>query len=325
MSDSYTAWAPLLSAIVIIPDTYQTVARTMQALQKQTAASRMEIVFIVPASAAVDVPPDAVVPFWGVQTVTVSNLTVARALAQGVRKARAVVVAFTEDHAFPAPNWAERLVHAHQKPFAAVGPAMRNADPSSLVSCADFYMGYGKWAEPIDSGVFDFLMEHNSSYKRDLLLAYGARLDAMLESETVMQFDLSRRGHTFWLEGTTYTAHTCFGRWRPWLAASLWHARSFAAHRSATWSFARRMLYTVTAPLLPFLRINRIRHSVARGKWSPGARIKLYGALLIGLAFDAVGESLGYVLGAGDTSAQSVEHEFHRERHLGPISSKTAE
>lgn len=297
----------------------------MHALQKQTAASQIEIVFSAPASAAVDIPPDAVAPFWGFQTVTVPNFTVALALAQGVRKARAPIVAFTEDHAFPAPNWAERLIHAHQGSFAAVGPAMRNANPTSVVSRADFCMGYGKWAEPIGSGVFDFLMEHNSSYKRDLLLAYRSGLDAMLESETAMQFDLSRRGHIFWLEGTTYTAHTCFERWRPWLAATLWHARSFAAHRSATWSFARRMLYTAAVPLLPFVRINRIRHAVTRGDWSIAARIKLYGVLLIGLAFDAVGEGLGNALGAGDTSAQSVEHEFHRERHLNPISSKTTE
>lgn len=323
MIESVSASAPSLTAVLVIPDTYQTVARTMQALQKQTAATQMEIILIAPALAAANIPSDVAARFWGAQIVEYPNLLAAR--AHGVRCARAAVVVFTEDHAFPAPDWAERLIHAHREPFAAVGPAMRNANAYSVVSRADFYMGYGKWSEPIDSGVVDFLMEHNCSYKRDVLLGYGAALEEMLESETVMQFDLSRRGHTFWLEGTTYTAHICFGKWRPWLAATLWHARGFAAHRSEKWSFARRMLYTVTVPLVPFLRLNRIRPAISRAKWPLADRIKLYGALFVGLAVEAVGEGLGNALGTGNTSAESIEHEFHRERHISPIPTKAAE
>lgn len=325
MLESGISPSPALTAIVVIPDNYQTVSRTMDALQNQTAASRMEIVFVVPAAAGVTIPSGLDEHFCRVQIVEISNLLLAPALAEGVRCARAPVVVFTEDHAFPAPNWAERLIAAHEKPFAAVGPAMRNADSTSLVGRADFYMGYGKWAEPIASGTFDFLMEHNSSYKRDVLLAYGPRLDEWLESETVMQFDLAKSGHTFWLEGTTYTAHVCFGQWRPWLACMLWHGRVFANHRSETWSLARRLAYTVTAPLVPFVRLARIRHSVNRANLSLASRTQLFAAIFVGLAAEAAGQGLGYSFGSGNSAVSSLDHEFHRERHLNSIPTAPAE
>jgi Glycosyl transferase family 2 len=52
----------------------------------------------------------------------------ARARATGVRHASAPVVALTEDHAYPAPGWAEALINAHKEGWAAVGPVMANAN-----------------------------------------------------------------------------------------------------------------------------------------------------------------------------------------------------
>lgn len=324
MNNSSEPSTPALTAVVVIPDTYTTVARTMAALENQTAAARLEIVFIVPPGAAATVPSHLAAHFNRVQIVEFDNIWLAPAFAEGVRHATAPVVASTEDHAFPAPNWAERLIAAHQGPFSAVGPAMRNAYPSVLVSCADFYMGYGKWAAPIESGAFDFLMEHNCSYKRDVLLTYGAALPQVLESETSMQYDLARRGHTFWLEATTYTEHICFGEWKPWLASALWHSRGFAQHRSARWSLGRRILYTLTFPLIPFVRFPRIRRDIARAKLPAKRRFEIYAVLFVGLMVEAIGQGLGYAVGAGDPS-QSYEHEFHRVRHQGAIPVTSAE
>ena len=101
-----------------------------------------------------------------------SAASVARANAAGIRAATSSVVALTEDHSFPDPEWAENLIKAHEQPWAAVGPAVRNANPATAVSWADFFIGYGPWAEPISAGTVDFLPGHNSSYKRAVLLEY---------------------------------------------------------------------------------------------------------------------------------------------------------
>jgi hypothetical protein len=263
--------------------------------------------------------------FHSVQIVASEAPQLSHSLRLGVKYARAQVIAFTEDHAFPAPNWAERLLAAHSKPYTAVGPAMRNADPSTLVSWADFYMGYGKWAEPIQSGEIDFLMEHNSSYKRSSLLEYGDRLEQMLESETVMQYEMARKGQRFWLEATTYTAHMCYGKWGPWLDCMQWHGRIFAARRANGWGLAHRALYFFGAPFIPFVRLNRIRRPVARSNFSIPRRLQLLSAIFVGLVAEAFGQALGYAFGDGGTSAQSLKHEFHRERHRGTMTPVSAE
>ena len=45
----------------------------------------------------------------------------------------------------------------------------------------------------------DYLPGHNSSYKRDVLLGYGDRLESMMESETVLHWDLRAKGHRLYL------------------------------------------------------------------------------------------------------------------------------
>jgi hypothetical protein len=186
-------------------------------------------------------------------------------------------------------------------------------------------MGYGKWALPIKSGEQDFLMEHNSSYKRAVLLEYGDRLEEMLESETVLQYDLASKGCIFWLEAGTSTEHVCYGKWGPWLDCMQWHGRIFGAHRAVNWSRGRRALYFFGAPLIPLVRLNRIRHTVSRAGLAPLHRSRVLAAILVGLSAEAAGQAIGYAFGGGGTAAQSLYHEFHRERHTRGVPAPSAE
>lgn len=62
-------------------------------------------------------------------------MSTAEARAAGIRQANAPVVAFVEDHSYPDPDWAERLIEAHRKLWAAVGPVMMvNANPATMIS-----------------------------------------------------------------------------------------------------------------------------------------------------------------------------------------------
>ena len=90
------------------------------------------------------------------------------------------------------------------------GPGVVNANPGSRVSWADFIIGYGPWAEPIDTGDVPFLPGHNSSYPREVLLDYGDRLESMLEAETVLHLDLGARGHRLLLCAAARRRHVNF-------------------------------------------------------------------------------------------------------------------
>jgi Glycosyl transferase family 2 len=322
---SNPAALPAISAIVIIPDTYQTVARTMNALQAQTLITQLEIVFVVSPNAAGSIPLDQMEKFHSVQVHELPNLVHPGAMAEGIRRARAPIVALTEDHAFPAPNWAERLLIAHQGPYAAVGPVMRNANPGSFISLADFYIGYSRWTEPITSGVQEYLMGHNASYKRDILLEFGARLDQEMAAETLLQMELVERGHQLWLEATTSTQHLNYGRWNIWRVAMIYTGRVFASQRAESWSLGKRALYILASPLIPIVRFSRIARDLQRAKFPLLFRLRLYTMIGIGLALDAVGQCIGYAFGRGDTMQDGVHFEFHRERHINPLPAPTAE
>ena len=76
---------------------------------------------------------------------------------------------------FPEAGWAAALIAAHEGPWAVVGPAIRNANPATVVSWCDFVVGYGPWMDPVEAGPAPFLPGHNSCYKKAILLEYGTR------------------------------------------------------------------------------------------------------------------------------------------------------
>jgi len=287
---------PKLSVVIATPEDYRSIRKTVGYLRQQTAREELELVIVAPGKITTEDLPG----FCRVQVVEVGTVTtVGRANAAGIRAASAPVVALAEDHSFPDPDWAAALIAAHRQPHAVVGPVARNANPDTAVSRADFLMGYGPWAEPQPAGEREFLPGHNSSYKRDLLLAYGERLEAMMEAETVLHWDLRARGHTLWLEPSARTAHVNFHRWGTWLAAQFHSGRVFAAVRAERWPAWRRLVFVCGSPLIPLVRLWRL--------W------QLSPALVIGLAGDALGQMAGYAAGGGGSARKLARYEFHRE------------
>jgi predicted dehydrogenase len=314
-SETSSCSLPALSAIVVIPDAYDTVRQTMSFLRAQTRAAVMEIVFVLPRGVEVDARELNVFHSW--QCVPVERVvSIGRAYAAGVRCARAPLVALTEDHSFPAPNWAQVLIEAHRQPHAAVGPALTNGNPNSLLSWADFYIAYGEWALPIPSRPIEYLPGHNSSYKREVLLTYGEQLEAMLDAETVLHWDLRVRGHTLYLEAATSTAHLNFAQWRAWFPIKFYAGQQFGARRSHGWSFARRLIFFGGSPLIPFVRLVRVVGYARRTRHSLGFWLRFVPVTLIGLIADGMGQMLGYGFGAGNSFEKGGAFEFHRVRYL---------
>src|SRR5262249_51290554 len=154
---------PALSVVLITPDSFETLRRTVTCLAAQTAREQIELVILAPSAARIDVDQALVAPLAGVQIVQLPSLTpTGPARAAGIRSARASVVAFGEEHCFPASTWAQALIDAHRSDYAAVGPAMHNANPDTIVSWADLLIGYGPWLAPVAKRDADYLPGHNS-------------------------------------------------------------------------------------------------------------------------------------------------------------------
>lgn len=316
---------PALSVILVTPDGFDALRQTVRHLAAQTIRDRIEIVIVGPSRAAIAPDDAAVEGFARVELVEVGEVrSGAHGYTAGIRGASAPVVVLGEDHSFPDPDWGRALVRAHEGPWAAVGPVVANANPGSLISWADFLLGYGPWIEPAPAGEVEHLPGHNSAYKRDLLLEYGDDLESWMEAESVLHWDLRARGHRLYLEPAARTNHFNFSRLSAWLAASFHHGRTFAGRRARSWgrrAWLRRIAYTLASPLIPLVRLRRFVRDLRRSA-SPVSAWRLAPALLLELAVSAAGEAAGYAVGEGDSPIRVSAFEFHRERNMNPTDAR---
>lgn len=308
-----------LSIVIITPDRCETIRKTLRHLRGQTLRNRLEIVIVAPSADKLALDDSDLKDFVQVRVVEVGAIeSTAAARAAGTRLASAPLVAFVEDHSYPEPDWAEALIGVHRQPWAAVGPVIGNANPTSILSWANLLIEYAPWLEPAPAGMIDHLPGHNSAYKRTVLLDYGPELEAMLEAETVLHWDLRARGYRLYLEPKAKTHHVNFSLLLPCLPLRFHCGRLFAAARARNgrWSPLRRVLYAGGAPLIPVVRLWRILRELRR----PGRRHDLLPrvlpALLLGLVLNGTGQMVGYAFGAGNAMRKLCDLEFHRHRYL---------
>ncbi len=307
---------PLLSVILATPAGYGTIRKTVSHLRSQTARSSLELVVVAPSKALLDLEVDQLNEFACYQVVEIKKFqSIGQANASGIRQAAAPIVALAEDHCFPDPQWAENLISAHQGPWAAVGPGVRNANPNTAVSWADLFIGYGPWLTPAPSREAAFLPGHNTSYKREILLGYGDQLDAMMEAETVLHWDLRGKGHRLYMESTASVAHTNFSLWSSWVPAQFYNGRLFAGARARQKPLPWRFMFALGSPLIPIVRLWRIW----TGLPSQDLKIQFLSclpALIIGLAVDGMGQMFGYALGTGNALDKVARFEVDRFKHI---------
>jgi len=306
--------APDLSVVLAAPDGYAAVHRTVAYLRAQTALDRLELVLVLPADAGPPEPAD-VAPFRWLTRIEAPRGSIGQANAAGVRRAAAPLVVLAEDHCFPEPGWAQALLDAHREDWAAVGPGVRNANPATTVSWADFFIGYGPWMLPANRTEADFLPGHNSSYKKSELLAYGDRLDDLLEAETLLHWDLRQRGRRLLLEPAAVVRHANFSLWRSWLPIQYFAGRMFGGSRADGMPGWKRAVYVAGSPLIPLVRLARIAGQ-ARRAHALGRFARTLPTLVVGLVLDGLGQFVGYLRGVGAARERVASYEYRRVDHV---------
>jgi hypothetical protein len=308
----------LLSVVLVTADSYAPLRRVIAAYRAQTMCHALELVIVAPSAAALAPDGADLADFGAWQVVETGPITaLALARAAGVQHCRAPIIALGEDHCFPAPDWAAALLDAHRQPWAAVGPAFANANPTRPLSWANLFMEYGPHLVPIASHVSLDLPGHNSSYKREVLLAYGDRLAAVMEAETVLHADLRAQGRQLFLNSAARVYHTNMTRLGPALETAHVYGRIFAAARARGWPLGRRLMYIAGAALIPWVRLRRTLAEVRRtGRQAllPG----LLAPLLLLLFANGLGELLGYAAGEGGARRALLRLELRRMNFLAP-------
>ncbi|HLA63851.1 MAG TPA: hypothetical protein VK610_05455 [Rhodothermales bacterium] len=311
--------APALSIVLVAPSGARTIGRTMRCLRAQTAADRLEVLIVAPEAAGLDLDALGGGCFHALRVVEAGPIERrGSAAALGVRAATAPLVGLVEDHSFPEPGWAEAFIKAHEGPWAAVGPAVENANPGPALSWAVFAVTYGSMSGPLTAGERDLLPWHNSTYKRAALAPYWADLDEMLHWEGFLQLKLREAGGRLYLEPAARTHHQNVSRLPSALALNAAWGRVLGADRAERggWTWARRLLYGVAWPLFPLMQLRGLVPQVRRLALPTGLLLRLVPALALTLAARAVGEALGYLAGPGHALESLEDYELHRHRHL---------
>lgn len=312
--------APDLSVVLVTAADWTRIRRTLEHLARQTVRDRIELLVVAPSERELgDVPADLLTGYHAVRRIwagPIDNVDVAAAL--GIREATSAVVAMVEDHAFPEPGWAEAIIEAHREPWGIVGSTFTNANPHSLLSWANMLMAYGSWIVPVAGGEIGSVSRHNVSFKRSVLMAYDEELERLLGRDGGLLPRLAADGHRSFLAPGARLAHVNPSRLWSTISLRVNAGRLRAGLRAArgAWPTWRRVVYVVGGPLLPIVLFRGMFHAY----FGDGQRDELVPraipALMIGTTLDAIGQVVGFALGAGSTAETLAGFELERARHL---------
>jgi hypothetical protein len=306
---------PALS-IIIVADRYETIRQTVRHLKAQTRHEEFELVIVTESAKGLGLDGAETAGFCRVQVVEVPAIfPLSLATSAGIRLATAPLVVFAESHAFPAPGWAHALIEAHREPWAAVGAVIGNANPG-IISWANLFVDYGGCVETNSAGSGTYLPGHHTAYKRDILLQYDSQLEAVMDSEILLHWDIQTKGYQLHLEPAAHIYHVNISSLAAWLPERFYTGRRFAAARCREWSVVKRIIYSGGSLLIPLVRGPRIcgdvrRSTLPRVRWP-----LILPPIIVGLVASAVGEMAGYGFGAGNAMLQAAKMELFKFQFL---------
>lgn len=291
----------ILSAVMITGMCRERAQEALEALYGQTMIDQMEIIivdlgasesqpFTYPTRARINVLPKPQETSW------------AAARMAAVEKASGDIVAFIEEHSFAFPDWAENIVETFKGPWAAVGYSVVNANPQSYVSRAGLVSDYILWMSPVIEGKAMLLPGNNVAYRRELLVQFGDRLALDLGVDFNIHEALRDQGHSLAMSSSAQIAHQNFERIGGLLRANYHYCRLLAANRASSknWNVLRRSLYSISVPIgAPVIKVIRIVKSLGGRRVLIWPFISSFPVIMLTFLVSAIGESLGYLFGAG--------------------------
>lgn len=304
-----------LSIIVVVGDCRERAQRMFAAIAAQSVADRIELIIV---DAASDGAPALELPagFRIKQARVAAGILPGSARFEGTKFAATPVVAYLEDHCFPDKDWASAIIEAHQGDCTAVGYTFVNGSPDTYLYRAVFLAEYGQWARPHTRGKISRLPGSNVSYKKGELLRFGERLEELFEMEYLLHESLRNCGSKFCIEPKAVVFHECYASFSGLLYSHFLFSRLQAARRAQVfaWNYNRRLIRSLGAPfVLPWLQLYRA-WKVLRTHSLSNAWLRSIPIIYLIHQCEAIGESLGLLAGAGNSSHRFAPRELNGAR-----------
>lgn len=312
---------PDLSVVIVTRDDARTLQPILTALSEQSIAHRIEVVITAPDEERGTPEPRFTERFHSLRVVPVGPIgNRGRAAASGVRDASAPVVALSENHCFPHPEWAERTLRTHAtRACSGVGPAVLAANPETNLSRVAYATGYGRFRASDPPGLRDELPLHNSSFRREVLVPRFARLEDLLADERRLHAELVDERQHLWFEPSCLKWHINEATWGLLLGLAWCGGRRYAGIRRGSWPIGRRVAYAALFPalVLPIARgiWRRVEQAHRRGGVGPRIEIPTLAYSLT----QATGEAVGYLFGSPAEFRFVEDEEFFIRDRMGSV------
>ncbi len=214
----------------------------------------------------------------------------------GVALARGGIIAFLDADCFVENNWVEAVAKAHESPYLAVGSAVINGSPESLIAWAYYFCEFNLWLPKPDTREIAEMAGCGLSIKRRVFEQYGPFIEGTYSSDTAFHWRLSRSGHKIIFIPSIRVAHTVRYRLGEFLRHIAMHRRDFASvvAREKTFSRAKRFAVGMRAAFLPFLLIPVIAWRVARSEHLLRFFLLSFPFVLLGVLARTWGEFQGF-------------------------------
>jgi glycosyltransferase involved in cell wall biosynthesis len=291
---------PQLSIVIASINSSSYLVECLKALRQQVGNISSEVIIAdcvgtaVTDLVAAEYPKVKLIAFSEFRTVAVLRAT-------AILAARGEIIAITEDHCIPPPNWYESIWQAHLKyPAVAIGGTVDNGAIDSLLDWAVFFCEYGRFMSPASSGIVHDLPAPNVSYKHSALIAIQAQLKQGYR-ETFIHEYLESQGEILWSEPTISTIHKKHFTIADFLTERYHYSRAFAGNRNKTIHPLRRLLYLCLAPLLPPLLLMRLSKPILSRQQHLTNFCLCLPYLVLFTIIWSIGEVVGYAIGSGDS------------------------
>ena len=224
-----------------------------------------------------------------------------RRRAVGLALSRGRVVAMTEDHVVPAPDWIRRILAAHGQSHAVIGGAIENGIDRPL-NWAWYYCDFGRYGRPFAEGPAAYASDVNVSYKREALESVR-ELWKNAYHETTVHWALRARGVELWLtpEAVVFQHRPRMGLGQAYRERIEW-GRVFAETRVEEIGLRHRLLFLLGTPVLPCLLLWRVWGNMRRQRRTMRQMLTALPVAFFLLTGWALGELMGY---AGGSSAKA--------------------
>jgi hypothetical protein len=292
MQNNKIGTIPPISVIVVTVGGHFYIPRCLDALTRQQGIEEVEIIVACDERSG-DVQP-LHEQYPDVRFLQLDrNRTFAELRAHGVKKSTGSIVALTEDHCIPEPDWCGQIVKAHSGQHAAVGGAVEKEVPDTAINWALYLCDYLRYSHPIVEGPSHSLTDCNVSYKKAALEAI-ADVWADEFHEPNVHLALKQRAESLWLSPRIVVRQQRSFNFYEALWDRFNFGRLFGALRLAESSFSKRLIYAGSSFILPLLLIGRITGLVFRKRRCIASFFRALPALVILTVVWASGEFLGY-------------------------------